>query len=272
MSTTILSVGLATLIIFSALTFIALRIRSRFRYLDRQLAGVLKRIDEKAQETQNATALQQLGLGFPVFYGDWSIDAFLGKFLVQCLTERRPGTVLELGSGSSTVLIARCLELLGSRNTRHIAVDHDARFIEITRVNLELNGLADTVDLWLCPLISNPETGKLWYGGLPEKLDGRIDLLIIDGPPGQLQTESRLPALPVLLPFLSENCVIILDDASRLDERSIVRKWVEANPQFTLDLLTQGHGLAILRRQPAETCSTASVPRLPDKPLQVASA
>ncbi len=40
---------------------------------------------------------------------------------------------------------------------------------------------------------------KLWYGGIIDQLKGKkIDLLIIDGPPGSLQKHSRFPALPVI--------------------------------------------------------------------------
>ena len=272
-SPTIVSVGLATVVILSALAFIALKIRARFRRFDRQLDALATRIDERALETQNAVALQQLGFRVPVFYGDWSIDAFLGRFLVQHLIEAQPRSILELGSGSSTVLIARCLRILGRSDCLHIAVDHESRFLEITRRNLQLNGLADGVDLWTCPLRSISGTAQIWYGGLAEKLRGKtIDLLIVDGPPGALQAESRFPALPMLLPFLSEACVVVLDDASRPDERTIARRWAEANPQFSLEFLREGHGLAVLRRRPAPGTSAAQARGAEDGLLQERSA
>lgn len=258
MSLTIVTVGFATVVVLCALALVALKIRARFRRLDRQLDILIGRIDEKALETQNAAALQQLGLRLPVFYGDWSIDAFLGKFLVQHLIENQPSSILELGSGSSTVLLARCLRALGYHDCVHVAVDHENRFLELTRRNLQLNDLANAVQLWSCPLTSIGGADQIWYGGLVEKLRGRtVDLLIVDGPPGALQPRSRFPAVPMLLPFLSDRCVVVLDDASRPDERSIARQWAEDNPEFSLDFVPEGHGFAVLRRRPSAVASGA---------------
>jgi len=265
-SPTVVSVGLAIIVVLSGLALVALKIRARFRRLDRQLDALVARIDEKALETQHALALQQLGFRVPVFYGDWSIDPFLGKFILQHLIENQTRSILELGSGSSTVLIARCLRALGRSDCLHIAVDHDSRFLELTRRNLRLNDLAEGVELWYCPLAPVAGSDKVWYGGLKEKLrDKSIDLLIVDGPPGALQPESRFPALPTLLPFLSEVCVVILDDASRADERSVARKWAAAYPRFSLEFLLEGHGLAVLRKQPGSVTDAAQVAHAEDR-------
>ena len=58
-------------------------------------------------------------------------------------------------------------------------------------------------------------------------MPGRIDLLVVDGPPGLLRPQARYPALPVLRERLSPGASILLDDTHRADEREIVRRWLD---------------------------------------------
>jgi predicted O-methyltransferase YrrM len=257
LSTATLVLGLAFGMNIAALIMLALRLRARFRHLDKQLTNlasrlrepILAKLEEKARELNNALALTQMGFRFPLFLSGWSIDSFVGKALVQHIMEEKPRLVLELGSGSSTLLIARSLELMDGNPCEHIAVDHEPRFLDITRRQLELNNLAHRVHFWLCPLGHVPGTDRLWYQGLAEKLEGKtIDLLLVDGPPGSLQRDSRFPALPMLARFISDRCIVILDDAAREDEQSIAKRWAASFPEFSLEIHPQGHGMALLRR------------------------
>ncbi|MDH5711928.1 MAG: class I SAM-dependent methyltransferase, partial [Gammaproteobacteria bacterium] len=60
--------------------------------------------------------------------------------------------------------------------------------------------------------------------------DVPIDILVIDGPPGFLQKNSRYPSLPLLFDRLSESCSVFLDDAARDDERELVAQWLIEYP------------------------------------------
>lgn len=253
----LLSVAALTLVVVAIMAF---KLRARFQHMDKQFKSLSRythlelrsQLDEKTREIQNALSIQQLGFRFPLFLGGWSIDSFLGKFLIQTLMENPPKTIVELGSGSSTLLIARCMQLLGRNDFRHIAVDHEERYLNLTRQFLALNELEDRIEFWICPLRHMEEIDKLWYGDLLGRLgETKIDLLLVDGPPGFLQIESRLPALPLLLPYLNEHCVIILDDAGRRDERSIAKNWSSNYPEFTVEFIKEGHGVAILQRNMA---------------------
>jgi predicted O-methyltransferase YrrM len=253
------AIALLTLLV---LIWMAWKLRARFLHLDGQLAAlsaefrkmidnrVVDRIAEVSVEVQNASALRQLDFKSPLFLGGWSIDSFLGRTIFDSVLVDRPNCIVELGSGSSTLLIARCLSLIGHGDAEHIAVDHEETYLEQTRSYLALNGLEQHVKLWLCPLSRDDVTGKLWYSGLTQRLEGhKIDLLLIDGPPGTTQEDSRYPALPVLMPFLSDRCTIMLDDARRPAERSIVEQWAAKFPDFDVRFLRDGHGVAILRRR-----------------------
>ncbi|MCD6705014.1 MAG: class I SAM-dependent methyltransferase [Thiobacillus sp.] len=261
MTYSLLAVALAlSLLILAILTAIAFKLRGWFWNIHTDIASLHRALEASKEEVRariaaatleiiNANSLNQLGQTFPVFLGGWSVDAFLGRWLIQHLVEERPKCILELGSGSSTVLIARSLQLLGEADTAHIVVDHEVKYLGITRDISQLNGVADNVEFLHCPLENYASVDKLWYGGLIERLGAhKIDLLIIDGPPGPLQPMSRYPALPLLMEHLAEHCTIVLDDAVREEEQEIARRWINENPGFELTVSFDGHGLAILKR------------------------
>lgn len=224
-------------------------IRDEVRALRKSNEAIGTAMDNVTAESVNAACINSLGFRFPVFLGGWSMDTFLGRYLIQYLLEHRPKCIVELGSGSSTIIIARTLQILGEKETVHIAVDHETKYLGLTRDAAQLNSVAEGIEFLCCPLEQYESLDKLWYGGLAEKLaDCRIDLLIIDGPPGPLQPLSRYPALPILMPFLAEHCTVVLDDAARGDEQEIIRCWQNEFPGFTLDLILEGHGAAVLSR------------------------
>jgi predicted O-methyltransferase YrrM len=220
-------------------------LRSR---LDRDLPA---RIDEKAMEVGHAVAFTALGLRFPVFLGGSSIDSFHAKYLVEHLLSDPPRTILELGSGSSTILIARVMEAQGAPPYAHIAVEHDAAFLDRSRAYARLNGVADRITFAHCPLVPIETLRMEWYADVPDLLAGRrIDLLIVDGPPAYRagQERARLPALEVLYPHLAAKCTVILDDANRPGEVEVFRAWTRAYPEFRVKRLRRGKGIAILSR------------------------
>ena len=255
---------LTVVLIFTIQVFIALKLKDKFCDLDRRFEKIdynqlalksqanllVKKVDFTSLEIQNTTALTALGLKYPVFLGGWSIDSFLGRWLSQHLLENRPQCIVEIGSGSSTTLIARTMELLGENNITHFSVDHDKRYLDITRDITKLNGLEDRIEFIHAPLVHYEEIDMLWYESLSKTLNGhKIDLLIVDAPPGQIQPLSRYPAMPLLVSLLNEHCTVVLDDASRDEEQQIAHRWTKENPTFNLEIIQEGHGMAILSRQ-----------------------
>ena len=88
----------------------------------------------------------------------------------------------------------------------------------------------------------------VWYDTARMDPDFKIDLLVIDGPPGQIQDISRYPALPLLHEYFSDDITILLDDAGRTDEQSIVSMWIREFPEFVHEYVSAEKGAAILRR------------------------
>src|SRR3546814_14028485 len=102
---------------------------------------------------------------------DWSSDV--------CSSDLR--TVVEFGSGVSTLVTAECLRRKGGGSI--ITNDHHSSFAAETAQRLRALGLeADVRSVPLCPLIAARNGwGGAWYD--TEELPSRIDLLIVDGPP-----------------------------------------------------------------------------------------
>ena len=239
----------ATWAILGLLVLLAVKLRARFQRLDRQVAAVLSRLDERSLEIQTAGALAHLRFRFPVFLGGPSIDAYHARQLLFVLQERKPRTILELGSGASTVIVARALQVLGCPPDLHIAVDHDVRFLRNTVQLARANGVDRLVRFEHCPLAPLPGYPLPWYANVSEAIGrSRIDLVIVDGPPAsEPGTErSREPALPMVRKFLAEDAVVILDDANRAGEGQILESWLRDYPEFSVTRIREGKGVAVL--------------------------
>ncbi|MBQ0720408.1 MAG: class I SAM-dependent methyltransferase [Gammaproteobacteria bacterium] len=252
--------------IFIYLLTLALRLKTWVRsmrhdiYNIRDELSTFKRSNEKANakiltaasniaaESVNASCINSLGFEFPVFMGGPSIDTHHARNLLFLLQERKPQAILELGSGSSTIIIARALQLMGASPNRHISVDHEERFLNNTKELARLNSVDELIQFEYCPL--QPEDGfpHPWYSRIPALAGSlKFDFVLIDGPPAYEDGlgRTREPALTVLRPYLADNAVIILDDANRVGEQNVVKAWQEKYPEFSLYHATEGKGVAI---------------------------
>jgi predicted O-methyltransferase YrrM len=158
----------------------------------------------------------------------------------------RPRTVIECSSGSSTVVIARCLQISGSGHL--FSLEHDPEYAERTTAMLGRHGLSEWATVLHAPLIDHG-AGTVWYDDsvLPEGI-GPVDLLVVDGPPADTAPLARLPALPRLRRLFAETAIVILDDAAREEETEIVRRWLAEAPEFKARYLPHEKGCAILER------------------------
>jgi hypothetical protein len=131
----------------------------------------------------------------PFSHLGWEITGELAAFLFHLVRRHRPKVVLELGSGSSTILFAAAAR--ANAYGRVISVEHDAEHRSRTAQYLQDAELSDWVTLVETPLVIRQfgDHQLAWYDldlllrGMTEK----IDLLFVDGPPGRLQPLSRYP-------------------------------------------------------------------------------
>lgn len=203
------------------------------------LRSIVRTRDDRAQKKLKAALsslvntvaiLPQLdikGVIPPFPHQGFEITGEEAAFLFHLIRRQRPKLIMELGSGSSTVLFAAALRANGSG--RIISIEHDSAHARQTAALLEQAELSDRVELVLAPLADVTLNGRTfqWYGLDPRlaTLSEKIDLLFVDGPPGKVQSLSRFPALPMLAPHLSPRAVVIVDDGAREDETQMVELW-----------------------------------------------
>jgi predicted O-methyltransferase YrrM len=216
------------------------------------LARILTQMEEGERQLRSLVNVRPLLGEVPLRFSGWAVDPSFAEILVTTLVDARPQLVVECGSGSSTIVIARCLR--GMDNGYLVSLEHDENYATRTRNLLQLSGVADRCEVVSAPLKQWERDGQrmLWYGNIPDQtLRDGIDVLVVDGPPGKVAPRARYPAVPILRPYLSRRCIILLDDGDRHDERAIADAWardLNASPEY----VPGGKGLWILRREAAE--------------------
>lgn len=181
--------------------------------------------------------------------GGWAASPDLMLMLVAELTRSKPTTVVECGSGVSTLFMALAARRFGL-STRIVALEHEEEHAATTRKLLEEHGVAEFAEVRVAPL--QPASTDLhdtpWYAeSALEDLDD-IGLLFVDGPPQTTGDQARYPAVPLLRERLGTPSVVILDDLIRPDEQEVARRWAELLPDFSFERLDLHKGAAVLRR------------------------
>ena len=197
------------------------------------------------------TLVNQLALDAGIPYVDqWSACADFLELIVDHVLQAKPATLLECGSGLTTLVLARACQLNG---TGHLySLENGEQYAQRSRDVLEFYGLSDYVTVLHAPLInySINQQNYQWYS-LAALSAAKVDLFIIDGPPGFIQKHSRYPALPLLHAKLADDCRIFLDDARRDDELEIVSLWQQQfdDCHFEYLELERGCNQGKIRRQ-----------------------
>jgi predicted O-methyltransferase YrrM len=164
---------------------------------------------------------------------DWAASADLLRELITVVLAKRPRVVVETGSGTSTVIIAACLQRLGAGHLW--SLEHLPKFAGETRAMLAARGLSEWATVVDAPLV-DVQLGEgtwSWYDltGFPSA--DPIEVLFVDGPPGDTGPLARYPAMPMLLDRLAPGAAILVDDGARPDERAMIARWRAETP--TLD-------------------------------------
>lgn len=172
-------------------------------------------------------------------YSGWPISPDLALFIVDRMNEYDYDAVIEFGSGTSTELFAKLVEMKqrdGEKIPKILSFDHLEEYYSKTRSILKQSNLTSYVDLKLTPLISielNQEQyhyydcHNILIKFIDELPDNPKILVLVDGPPGNTCRHARYPALPVVLSVNQPMYIdVILDDAMRNEEKEVVAKWV----------------------------------------------
>lgn len=183
----------------------------------------------------------------------WAATPELALELHERIVEDRPTSIVELGSGITTLICAYTLEREGI-DGRVVSFDHDEPYAQQTRRQLADHGLQDRAEVRSAPLTdwSARDVTDRWYDlGSLEGLR-EVDLLVVDGPPLREGLLARHPALPVLIGALSERGVVVLHDTRREEETETVRRWLAEFPEFHAETRWTEKGITVLRRKTAE--------------------
>jgi predicted O-methyltransferase YrrM len=208
-------------------------------------------IRDSYQQLEHMRALHvDLGLtkSLPGTRGWAASPDFLAELVGYALGEK-PATVVECSSGTSTVVLARCMQINGSGKV--YSLEHDPVYAAKTRAQLARHGLgafAEVIDAPLSQMTFKGEPWK-WYAhvGLPQAL--YIDMLVIDGPPDSSGRLARYPAGPALFPKLAQGAVVFLDDANRDSETEILQRWKSDFPELSQTMAYCEKGCAVLKKQ-----------------------
>jgi len=181
------------------------------------------------------------------FHG-WPISADLGLFLLQRINEKHYDLIIEFGSGTSTALFAKGVDVKYSkaiatiqsdqRKTEIVSFEHDLLYHNNTLQTLKMRGLDERVDLVHAPLIDwqHEKENHLFYDCQAtlaaialRNIDRKLSILVlVDGPPGATCANARYPAVPIIFSTLGRHQIdVVLDDASRPEEKAVIALWQE---------------------------------------------
>jgi|GEM_PF-2137517 len=198
----------------------------------------------------------------PLNFHGWPISPDIGLYITGLIDANNYDVIIEFGSGTSTVLMAKALKAKQQNYTqpllektsknnslavsgasfndlpsRIVTFEHNSQYYEKTLEALRNNQVDELVDLVHAPLVDyryKDGSEYLYYhcadkmAELAKIFKGRKAniLVLVDGPPGATNKNARFPALPHLLNHLPEHAfVIIMDDYSRSEEKDTVEQW-----------------------------------------------
>ena len=163
----------------------------------------------------------------------------------KIIEKERPKLILEVGSGLSTIISSYTLRK--NELGKIISLDHDQKYGNQTIENIKKHNLEKYAKVLFAPL-KEYENNLLWYDiDVIDHIDS-IDMLIIDGPPSKISSCARYPALPLLINKLSDNAIIILDDASRKSEQQAINRWKSEFQSFSFNYISSDKGLCIIKK------------------------
>lgn len=199
----------------------------------------------------------------PLSFHGWPISPDIGLYIAGLIDSNNYDVIIEFGSGTSTVLMAKALiskqrgvqtkvishisesnEISVKDNNfsdlpaRIVTFEHNSLYHEKTTQALKSSGVHHLVDLVHAPLVdyTYKDGNQYLYYNCNEKLKELAKvfknrkaniLVLVDGPPGATNKNARFPALPHLLNHLPEHSfTIIMDDYNRQEEKDIVSQWL----------------------------------------------
>jgi predicted O-methyltransferase YrrM len=207
---------------------------------------IVARTDEQTAHLRSAIGIAATAGGIPTYWTEHSITPETLTQIQQLIAAVGVRQVLELGSGLSTLLIAHSFRRDGGGKV--LSLDDDARWAAQTSATLKRENLDGFAEVRVAPLKDVSAGGRTapWYDLSSLDEQACFDLVIVDGPPAwKGDGMARLPALYELRRRLSNNGVLVLDDASRGGETAIAEQWRRDFPELHFKMIGVGRGLFV---------------------------
>ncbi|MCA0305105.1 MAG: class I SAM-dependent methyltransferase [Proteobacteria bacterium] len=216
---------------------------------------VIDRIDAQALHLRSVVGLVPATADLHVHWTEHAITPESLALLRHLVDSLELETVLELGSGTSTLVLASDFRRRGRGHVT--SIDDDARWAGQTARKVEAHGLGGFAEVRVAPLVAVDTAGKAgdWYDVSFLDEGRRFDLIFVDGPPAwRGDAQARLPALYRLRRHLSDRGLLVLDDAARSGERAIAEQWRKAFPELHFRYVPVGRGLLVasVSREPLD--------------------
>jgi hypothetical protein len=179
-------------------------------------AGALRELQVMVDNNRSdAPVLKKL------IYG-WGNQGYSAQtdYLETCVeyAYKTDNAILECGTGLSTIVIGmiakkRGLPLQSFEHHKEWGAKVEAmtRKLGLNNVTINVNPLKDYGPY-------------CWYDTLGANISSNIGMVICDGPPAQTKG-GRYGLIPQIKSSLHAGAVILMDDTSRQDERSVIEKW-----------------------------------------------
>lgn len=150
--------------------------------------------------------------------GRWAVGYPALYVMYRVLNEARPKRILELGLGQSTRMIAQYAA--AHEDVEHIVVEHDAEWIAFFKNDFALSERTKIVQLDREMVPYKDAEAVRVFKGFQEAFAGQeFDFIFIDAPlGGDMKQYARIDVLGLLPECLSEDFVVMMDDAERSGE------------------------------------------------------
>ena len=156
--------------------------------------------------------------------GDGAIDGATIDRLVELVRDEKPRSIVEFGSGTSTVVLASLLAELHQDGLRLVSFEQDPARAAHSRAALAERGLDRVATVAQLPLGERPAGYLLTEEAIELLRHLAPQLILVDGPTHDSGT-SRIGALDIVAPYLRRDATVLLDDALRDSELRIAAAW-----------------------------------------------
>lgn len=191
--------------------------------LRRHLAGLRIQLGNET----SATSSQLKRLRHYWSNDDWSAGTEFLEGMLRWLP-LTTGSILECGSGLTTLLLAVAT---AGTDRRTATLEHNEAWA--ARVRDALPSRPDSrLRIVETPLKKYDHFD--WYDTRPIGNLGPIGFVVCDGPPGSTRG-GRYGLGAVMKQHLAQDCIVMLDDSSRAEERAIIERWVAELPAVVVE-------------------------------------